>query len=151
MPAGVQEHPDLVLVVPAEDHRAAGNRARLEVAGRGELRLVPDVDPAAVENPALLELVDRGIHQRRAVHLEAKCLRLVDDQAHGAPHYNDRAMRAFLTALAALCFSLSTLAQDFPSRPVHIVVPYTPGTGADILARLLGPKLGERWKVGVIG
>jgi len=28
-------------------------------------------------------------------------------------------------------------------------VPYTPGTGADILARLLGPKLGERWKVGV--
>jgi tripartite-type tricarboxylate transporter receptor subunit TctC len=28
-------------------------------------------------------------------------------------------------------------------------VPYTPGTGADILARLIGPKLGERWKVGV--
>jgi tripartite-type tricarboxylate transporter receptor subunit TctC len=32
---------------------------------------------------------------------------------------------------------------------VHLIVPYTPGTGADILARLLGPKLGERWKVGV--
>jgi tripartite-type tricarboxylate transporter receptor subunit TctC len=29
-------------------------------------------------------------------------------------------------------------------------VPYTPGTGADILARLLGPRLGERWKVAVI-
>jgi tripartite-type tricarboxylate transporter receptor subunit TctC len=29
-------------------------------------------------------------------------------------------------------------------------VPYTPGTGADILARLLGPKLGERWKVAVV-
>src|ERR1051325_6392396 len=116
MPAGVQEHPDLVLVVPAEDHRAAGNRARLEVAGRGELGLVPDVDPAAVENPALLELVDRGIHQRRAVHLEAKCLRLVDDQAHGAAHYNDRAMRAILLALAALCVSLPAAAEDFPSR-----------------------------------
>ena len=59
-------------------------------------------------------------------------------------------MRAFLSALAALCISLPVLAQDFPSRPVHIVVPYTPGTGADILARLLGPKLGERWKVGVV-
>jgi tripartite-type tricarboxylate transporter receptor subunit TctC len=29
-------------------------------------------------------------------------------------------------------------------------VPYTPGTGADILARLLGPRLGERWKVAVV-
>jgi tripartite-type tricarboxylate transporter receptor subunit TctC len=59
-------------------------------------------------------------------------------------------MRAFGLALAALCISFSTLAQDFPSRPVRVVVPYTPGTGADILARLLGPKLGERWKVGVV-
>jgi len=32
---------------------------------------------------------------------------------------------------------------------VHLVVPYTPGTGADIIARLLGPKLGERWNVAV--
>ena len=38
----------------------------------------------------------------------------------------------------------------FPSRTVQIVVPYTPGTGADILARILGPRLAERWKVGVV-
>jgi tripartite-type tricarboxylate transporter receptor subunit TctC len=30
------------------------------------------------------------------------------------------------------------------------VVPYTPGTGADILARLIGLKLSERWKTAVI-
>ena len=41
-------------------------------------------------------------------------------------------------------------AQEFPSRPVHVIVPFTPGTGADILARLLGPKLSERWKVAVV-
>ena len=58
-------------------------------------------------------------------------------------------MRAFAAALAALCISLPAPAQDFPGRPVHIIVPYTPGTGADILARLVGPKLGERWKVAV--
>ena len=29
-------------------------------------------------------------------------------------------------------------------------MPYTPGTGADILARLLGARLAERWKVGVV-
>ena len=38
----------------------------------------------------------------------------------------------------------------FPARTVQIVVPYTPGTGADILARILGPRLAERWKTGVI-
>ena len=42
-------------------------------------------------------------------------------------------------------------AQDgWPSRPIHIVVPYTPGTGADILARVIGPKVSERLKVPVV-
>jgi tripartite-type tricarboxylate transporter receptor subunit TctC len=43
-------------------------------------------------------------------------------------------------------------AQDvvFPTRAVQIVVPYSTGTTADIIARLLGPKLSERWKVSVI-
>jgi tripartite-type tricarboxylate transporter receptor subunit TctC len=56
-------------------------------------------------------------------------------------------------ALAALLFPLSPcLAQesDWPSRAIQIVVPYTPATGADILARVLGPKLAERWKVPVV-
>jgi tripartite-type tricarboxylate transporter receptor subunit TctC len=44
------------------------------------------------------------------------------------------------------------VAQDapYPARTVQIVVPYTPGTGADILSRTLGPRLAERWKVAVI-
>ena len=57
-----------------------------------------------------------------------------------------------LTAVAAVCCGGNTSAQDtaFPARTVQIVVPYTPGTGADILSRLLGPKLAERWNVGVV-
>jgi tripartite-type tricarboxylate transporter receptor subunit TctC len=39
---------------------------------------------------------------------------------------------------------------DWPSRTIQIVVPYTPGTGGDILARVLGPRLAERWKVSVV-
>ena len=58
-------------------------------------------------------------------------------------------MKRILIACAALFIAGLSLAQDYPTRPVHVIVPYTPGTGADILARLLGPKLGERWKVGV--
>jgi tripartite-type tricarboxylate transporter receptor subunit TctC len=53
-------------------------------------------------------------------------------------------------ALALFALSLPVAAQPYPSRPVHLVVPFTPGTGADILARLLGPKLGERWGVAVV-
>jgi tripartite-type tricarboxylate transporter receptor subunit TctC len=56
-------------------------------------------------------------------------------------------------ALALLLFAPAPcLAQegDWPSRTIQIVVPYTPSTGADILARILGPKLTERWKVAVV-
>ena len=56
-----------------------------------------------------------------------------------------RALGAILLALACVAH-----AQDFPARTVHVIVPYTPGTGADILARLLGPRLSERWNVPVV-
>jgi tripartite-type tricarboxylate transporter receptor subunit TctC len=53
---------------------------------------------------------------------------------------------------AATCVSGGAAAQDasFPARNVQLVVAYTPGTGADILARAFGPKLAERWKVSVV-
>ena len=60
----------------------------------------------------------------------------------------------FLCVLGGgICFQGAALAQDtaaYPNRTVQIVVPYSPGTGADILARIFGPRLAERWKVGVV-
>ena len=41
-------------------------------------------------------------------------------------------------------------AQDFPSKTVRIVVPYPAGGGTDIVARLISPRLAERWKQTVI-
>jgi len=57
-----------------------------------------------------------------------------------------------LAGLAVTCWVAGAAAQDvaFPVRTVQIVVPYTPGTGADILSRTLGPKLAERWKMAVV-
>lgn len=41
-------------------------------------------------------------------------------------------------------------AQDAPSKQVRIVVPYPAGGATDIVARLIAPRLGERWKQTVI-
>jgi tripartite-type tricarboxylate transporter receptor subunit TctC len=59
------------------------------------------------------------------------------------------AVAAFVaTFLApALCIAQDG---DWPNRTIQIVVPYTPGTGGDILARVFGPRLAERWKVAVV-
>src|SRR3977135_2336563 len=64
----------------------------------------------------------------------------------------ERALCHVAQSLARLLLASAANTQEstWPSRTVQIVVPYTPGTGADILARILGPKLAERWKVGVV-
>lgn len=41
-------------------------------------------------------------------------------------------------------------AENYPARPIQIIVPFTPGTGMDILARTVGQKLGERLGQAVI-
>ena len=55
-----------------------------------------------------------------------------------------------LAAALVLLFPALAPAQGFPSRPVTLVVPFTTGTGIDILARVIGPKLSERWKQPVV-
>jgi tripartite-type tricarboxylate transporter receptor subunit TctC len=63
-------------------------------------------------------------------------------------------LRGFALATAA-ALTLAALppahAQErYPSRPIRMIVPFTAGTGIDILARSIGQKLSERLKVPVV-
>jgi tripartite-type tricarboxylate transporter receptor subunit TctC len=59
--------------------------------------------------------------------------------------------RTFIAAGASLGLASRTvLAQDYPTKPVRVVVPYPAGGGTDLVARLIGPRLAERWKQTVI-
>jgi tripartite-type tricarboxylate transporter receptor subunit TctC len=57
-----------------------------------------------------------------------------------------------LTAGAALLPAVSTIARGdgFPSRPIHLIVPFPPGGPTDIVARPLAQFLGEELKQSVI-
>lgn len=44
----------------------------------------------------------------------------------------------------------SAFAQDYPSRPVKVIVTYPPGGGADVTARIVGQRLSELWKQPVL-
>jgi len=50
----------------------------------------------------------------------------------------------FLVLLVALLFaSASVFGQTFPGKPVRVVVPFSPGGGADVVTRVLSPKMSE--------
>jgi tripartite-type tricarboxylate transporter receptor subunit TctC len=53
-------------------------------------------------------------------------------------------------ALAAALAPLPTRAANFPERAVHLIVPYAPGGGADIVGRLVAAKLAETWGQSVV-
>jgi len=53
--------------------------------------------------------------------------------------------RAFVAAAGTLVTHLA-FAQDYPARPVRIIVPYPPGGATDVLARLIATRLEQELK-----
>lgn len=56
----------------------------------------------------------------------------------------------FLSAAIAGAAYAQTAAQTFPSKPLRIIVPYSPGGTTDLLARLIGQHLSEKWGQSVV-
>lgn len=50
-----------------------------------------------------------------------------------------------VTFVLSLTVTAGAIAQQFPAKPIRIVVPYSAGSGSDVIARALGVKFTEAW------
>lgn len=57
-----------------------------------------------------------------------------------------------IAAVAAVVFGITgaASAQPFPSKPVHILVPYAPGGGVDVLTRTLADVVSKQWGQSIV-
>lgn len=60
------------------------------------------------------------------------------------------ALAAALTFFSALLPSQSAAALDYPNHPVRVIIPFTAGGAPDVLMRLVGQALSEKWGQGVV-
>lgn len=61
-----------------------------------------------------------------------------------------RTVAAIAAGIAVALTCASVFAQDYPTRPIRLVVPAAGGGPADIVARVVGEKLAEAWKQPVV-
>src|SRR4051812_21499366 len=60
-------------------------------------------------------------------------------------------LKSLLSLLFVVAFAASAAAPDnFPSRPIRLVVPVPPGGSSDFVARILGQKISDSWAQQVI-
>jgi len=66
------------------------------------------------------------------------------------PRHRLAAIAVIVLATGAAHFDRVLAQSRYPDKPIKLIVPFTPGTGIDILARTLGQRIGDDWKIGVV-
>src|SRR5450759_3870380 len=82
----------------------------------------------------------------------SRCWRFIGDRTarNRRSHVMRRPFSARILLSAALLFCLAARAQDYPSRPVKIIVPIASGASFDTATRLFAEKFREKWGQPVI-
>ncbi|MGE0557019.1 MAG: tripartite tricarboxylate transporter substrate binding protein [Burkholderiales bacterium] len=61
-----------------------------------------------------------------------------------------KVLNGALCAAVLLCAGAAVQAQKYPDKPLRMVVPFAPGGGTDVLARVLSTRLGENLGVNIV-
>src|SRR5271169_7262753 len=71
---------------------------------------------------------------------------MAGEEGHMQPYRREFMVRIVGLAIALLGLAAAPVrAEDYPARPIRILVPYAPGGIADIAARIVGAKLTDAW------
>src|SRR5262245_55492121 len=90
-----------------------------------------------------------GLHANNPARADIPgCLMIPETRARnttqgGYPPTRRKIKTTALTALALLLGVTAAAAQDYPTRPIRMVVPFGPGGASDFVARILQPKFSE--------
>jgi tripartite-type tricarboxylate transporter receptor subunit TctC len=66
------------------------------------------------------------------------------------PHLTFRCIAAGAVLAANTALAQPNPAQSYPSKPIRLVVPFTPGGSTDLIARIIGQELDKSWRQTVI-
>lgn len=100
-----------------------------------------------VHSPEQFDAFIRSEITKRAAVIEQANVHIDRRRHHDNRHSGGEEMKSLLRAAAVLSLAtlaLTTSAQSYPTRPIRVLIPFTAGSAADIIARAMEPQLREK-------